>query len=456
MKKSYLHHLLCFVLLTLQTLLLQCNVQSQSLIYGTANGHLVSIDYLSGAYNVIPASINFPNPNTSFGCAIDQYNGRYFFDPAPISGSGVIRYIDLNTYETGVTCSFDYKNWIEYNSLNNSLIFETPGGDFYSYNLGDMVLTHLSTLPASNATIYGETRVYNPVNNTLFFQRYTDSTYYDIIDGFTGNLIHSMVAHGGVIESAVVDYQTGVYYGVRHDSIVHFDPVTDVVTPVIALPMHLVHLNNQMAVYDQDSSKFIIPTYNNASNKAYYIVADVKKPCIDRVFEQPDMNVNWQRMYSKPNTLLTRISDTLFCPKGVSYKWIFNNDTIPNIASSSFKPTRSGLYKAFVQYPDYPSESKEFNYTMTNTDEVQPPASILLYPDPADDLIYYEISDKPGGTGDVYHIAIIDNIGKIVFSADRKDPMHKGSIITESLPSGFYAIQIRSQNFLVTKKFLHK
>ncbi|MEI7660701.1 MAG: hypothetical protein WCK34_00815, partial [Bacteroidota bacterium] len=404
MKKIYSSLFLCFVILSLTALLFTGSVQSQSLIYGTANGHLVSYDYQSGAYTTIPSTTYFPDPNTSFGCAMDPYNGRYFFDSAPLSTGGVIKYIDLNTYAVGQTCYFEYKNWIEYNSLNNSILFEAPDGDFYSYSLGNSVLTHLSTLPSSNAIIYGETRVYNPVNNTLFFQRYHDSTYYDIIDGFTGELLHTHVSHSGIIESAVVDYQTGQYYGVRHDTVVKFDPLTDEVTPVIALPIHLVHLNTQMAVYDQDSSKFIIPTYKNSNNKAYYMVADVKKPCIDKVVEQPDMNVNWQRIYSKPNTLLSRISDTLFCPKGVTYRWMINNDTIPNVASSAYKPTQSGLYKALVHYPGYPSVSKEFNFAMTNTGEVQGSSGVRLYPNPAGDEIYFDIPGKSTATVGSCHI----------------------------------------------------
>ncbi len=455
MKKIYLHSFRCFIVLSLLALLFTGNVQSQSLIYGTSNGHLVSFDYRSGAYNTIPTTTYFPDPNLSFGCAIDPYNGRYFFDAAPLSTGGVIRYIDLNTYVVAQTCYFEYKNWIEYNSLNNSILFEAPDGDFYSYSLGNSVLTHLSTLPASNAIIYGETRVYNPVNNTLFFQRYNDSTWYDIIDGFTGELLHTHVTHNGVIESAVVDYQTGQYYGVRHDTIVKFDPFTDMVTPVIALPMHLVHLNNQMAVYDQDSSKFIISTYKNSNNKAYYMVADVKKPHIDKVIEQPDMNVNWQRIYSKPNTLLARISDTLFCPKGVTYRWMRGNDTIPNVATSAYKPTQSGLYKAVVQYPGYPSESKYFNFAMTNTEEIEAPAGIRLYPNPAGDVFYYEFHAKSKLGDGTCHIEITDAFGRTLFSADRNDPSGRGSISMSKLPAGYCILHIRSGDFAIAKGFIH-
>ena len=455
MKKIYLHYFRCFIVVSLLALLFAGNVQSQSLIYGTSNGHLVSFDYVSGAYNTIPTTTYFPDPNLSFGCAMDPYNGRYFYDAAPLSTGGVIKYIDLNTYTVAQTCYFEYKNWIEYNSLNNSILFEALDGDFYSYSLGNSVLTHLSTLPSSNGIIYGETRVYNPVNNTLFFQRYSDSTWYDIIDGFTGELLHSQISHCGVIESAVVDYQTGQYYGVRHDTIVKFDPLTEIVTPVIALPIHLVHLNNQMAVYDQDSSKFIIPTYKNSNNKAYYMVADVKKPCIDKVIEQPDMNVNWQRIYSKPNTLLARISDTLFCPKGVTFRWMRDNDTIPNVVSSTYKPTQSGLYKAVVQYPGYPSQSKYFNFAMTGTGETGAPAEIRLFPNPAGDVVYYDIPGKSTLGNGGSHIEITDALGRTLFSADRNDPADRGSVNLSNLQAGYCILHIRSLNFAVSKGFLH-
>ncbi|MEI7526510.1 MAG: hypothetical protein WCJ95_19340 [Mariniphaga sp.] len=417
MKRTFRYHTTFFVFLSILVLLLTGNAESQSLIYGIANGRLVTFDYRSGAYDTVPVTTNFPNPNTSFGCAIDPYNGRYFFDAVPTSQGGTVKYIDLYALTSASTCYFEYKNWIEYNCLNNSLIFETPDGDFYSYNLGNSVLTHLSILPPSTGIIYGETRLYNPVNNTLFFQRYNDSTHYDIIDGFTGELIHTHVAHRGYIESAVVDYQTGKYYGVRHDTIIQFDPFTDESTPVIALPMHLVHLNSQMAVYDQDSAKYIIPSFKNATNKAYYIVADVKKPCIDKVFEQPDQNVNWQRIFCKPQTMLTRIGDSLFCPKGVSYQWQLNNNTIPNAASSSYKPTQSGLYQAVVEYQDYTSESKVFDFAMTDLSDMNSSAGIHLYPNPAGDVISYDISGISNCRNDVWQLEILNNLGKPVLSA---------------------------------------
>ncbi len=185
-------------------------------------------------------------------------------------------------------------------------------------------------------------------------------------------------------------------------------------------------------------------------------MADVKKPRIDKVIEQPDMYVNWQRIYSKPNTLLSRIADTLFCPRGVSYRWILNNDTIPNVASSSYKPTQTGLYKALVQYPGYPSESKEFNFVMTNTIDAQNAAGTRLYPNPAGDFIYYDFSGNYFGSSDVYHIDIMNTFGKVVFSADRNDPMHKGNVLLKNLPAGYYVIRIRLQNFTIIKGFLHQ
>ena len=185
------------------------------------------------------------------------------------------------------------------------------------------------------------------------------------------------------------------------------------------------------------------------------MVADVKKPCIDTVFEQPDMNVNWQRIYSKPNTLLARISDTLFCPKGVTYRWLFNNDTIPNVVSPTYKPTQSGLYRALVQYPGYPSESKDFNFTMTGKTEIQPPAGLRLYPNPAGDVICFEIPGNPTVSNGPYHIEIVDNLGKTAFSADKTDPGNRGSILLKELQAGFYVIRIRSQKTIFTKGFLH-
>ncbi|MCX6245933.1 MAG: T9SS type A sorting domain-containing protein [Bacteroidetes bacterium] len=431
------------------------NATAQSRIYGVSGHNLVFFDYRSGAYDTVLSSWLIPGTNMSFGCTIDPYNGKYFFDANPLHDYGIVNYIDLNTLETGSTSPFEYKNWIEYNCLANSLIFGSPGGDFYSYHLNDSVLNYLSTLPASTGIIYGETRVYNPVTNQYFFQRYTNDTiYFDLIDGFTGEMIQSQPCpYYGMIESVVVDYQTGKYYGVYRDTVVILDPVANDITRLVKLPIPMNHLDNQMAVYDQDSSKYILPTYVNSTDKAYYMVVDVKKARIDTVMEQPNYAMNWQRMYSKPGVRLTKIGDSLVCPAGKSYRWLLGNDTIPGANSSSYKPVTGGVYKVLVNYPAYSGMSNTID--MTGISGIRHACTIRVFPNPARDVISCEISCEGKKNDGSYRVEIINTTGETVFSETRDHSLINGKIPLTEIPAGFYVIRITTPEAVFSKGFVH-
>lgn len=441
------------LLFGMMNLTLSVGIEAQSRIYGTCNGHLVYFDYLTGEYDTVQTSTFFPNPNGTFGCTIDPYNGKYFYDASPTYGGGTVKYIDLNTLETGSTSYFEYNDVIEYNCLSNSLLFYCPSGDFYSYGLDDSVLTRLSTLFAFSGIIYGETRNYNPVTNQYFYQRWDGVPRFDIIDAFSGSMVFTQLAPYGYMESVVVDYQTGNYYGVKHDTVILFDPFSDYKTPIVKLPLTLNHLDVQMAVYDQDSSKYIIPTYVNSTHKGYYIVVDVKKKKIDTVILQPNTQVGWQRIYSKPQPRITRIGDSLFCTRGITYHWLCNNDTIPGITTSSFKPEKTGTYRVFVEFPAYSAQSGEIDF-ISGIAATPARADLRLYPNPAGNEITCEITGNIP-VKDLILIEVRNSLGQLVWSESGSSVTLKETIALNRLYPGIYLVKIVTKGGTLVKQFVH-
>src|ERR1035438_8745682 len=159
MKKIYssLHRAIFRVIMLSVFLLVSGNkTQAQTKIYGLDHGHLVYFEYQTGVYDTVPIGTFTPTTNGTFGCAIDPYNGRYFFDAYPLHPYGPAEIVDLYAWTSGFTCGLENKMWLEYNCLNNSLIFDDMDGGFWSYDLENSILTRLSTIPAPPGYVDGE------------------------------------------------------------------------------------------------------------------------------------------------------------------------------------------------------------------------------------------------------------------------------------------------------------
>ena len=122
----------------------------QSRIYGMDPPYLVYFDYISGESDTVIISEGIPFPNLSFGCSIDPYNGNYYFDASPLAQTAPVGCYDLNTLAYSSTLPFNEKNNIEYNCINNSLVFENYSGEFYSYGFKNQDLNLLSQFASIN------------------------------------------------------------------------------------------------------------------------------------------------------------------------------------------------------------------------------------------------------------------------------------------------------------------
>ncbi len=411
-------------------------VEAQYRIYGVT-GHLCYFDYSSGEFHTLP-EYSVPSPNLSFGCTIDPFNGRYFYKTAPFPNNSSVTTLLLDSTGLDVSPTLIFPDFMEYNCLNNSLIFQSLDGSFWSYDLGAKKVKKLSTLQPFTGILYGETRVYSPVDNLYFNQRwYNDTVYFDVIDGITGEMISSHVSGLDFVESAVVDYKTGYFYGIIDDTVVEFDPITDKKIPIVKLPLHEVHLNNQMAVFDQVFSKYIVPTYNGGKHQASYIVVDVVNKKVDTVMRQPNDSVNWQQIYSKPAPFIVQLGDSLVCPYGKSYVWFCDGDTLLTGTTNSLKPEKNGYYKVEVHFASYSDVTEEIYFKYNGAAENSAEESIKIFPNPVRDKL--KIQYNAVGLKDAY-LEIFDIQGKIIV---RRNLFDKNTVInTTGLEKGVYIVKI--------------
>ena len=271
-------------------------------------------------------------------------------------------------------------------------------------------------------------------------------------------MISSIAINEGYgIESPVADYQNGNFYGVFRDTVVKLDPYTGNMIRLIKLPMPLVHLNSQMAVYDQNNGLYILPCYNNSNHEAYYIIVDLITPEIDTVFIQPNMHMNWQRIYCKPRTLLLLIGDSILTSsRGISHTWYCNDQPIWYMNSNTYKPTQSGIYKVLVQYPTYSSMSNEINFLMSSIDQLTQSAEFQLYPNPT-----------TGSSVLTFHLfqtqqvilKILDFQGreiKTLLDETKSPGEYSIDIHSSFLEPGIYLYRLQTGNQNVTRKVIHK
>jgi len=437
-----------FVLVTLLLFLTSNTLSAQNRIYGNANHLLCYFDYSSGQYTTLQ-EYYLPFPNTSSGCTIDPFNGRYFYKTAPTDQYSSITTVLLDSIGEDISPAFEFPDLLEYNCLNNTLMFQTKDGSFWSYDIELKKAIKLSTLLPRSGIISGKSRVYSPITNQYFNQRYYNGNIYlDVIDGINGEMISSHISPFEYIGSVVVDYNTGNYYGIMNDSVVKFNPLTDEITPIVKLPIPFVHLNNQMAVFDQKSAKYIIPLFVNNENKAYYIVVDVIYSNVDTVIPQPNMYVDWQQIYSKPSPLILQLGDSLICSYGKSYLWFYNGDTIFNCTSNVLKPKKSGYYKVEVRFSDYTNITNEIFYNYLGTTE-KLTETFKVFPNPVHDKLKIQyINNHFAGI----YFEIIDIQGNVII---RRKHLQKDMIINTSfLKNGVYIVKLTTQEKTTEKKFV--
>lgn len=138
--------------------------------------------------------------------------------------------------------------------------------------------------------------------------------------------------------------------------------------------------------------------------------------------------------------------DTLFSSVAVSYQWSLNGNPIAGATNAWYVPTQSGNYTVAVVTSFGCNEvSDPFSVTLTAV-QVAQAGRMEVYPNPANAQVTIQLPN-PMGTMEA---RILDLNGKMMVSAQ-----FAGSTLemnTQSLPAGFYLLQVQGQDFVATQK----
>lgn len=345
-------------------------------VYTTA--YLVRLNYLNGQYDSI---LYLGDQNIDdFGSCIDPYNGRLFLSGLLYGQDGFLHEIDLNTLEI-VSYDKQYQGKdIEYNLLNNSIIYRLKSS-IWKLDLNTQIKTELDSIETYNGYYWGNPRNYNPVDNTYYFELAQDYVgYFFVVDAFTG-ITKCKTRASTILQSMVVDYESGKHYGRHGGSIYEFDPYTGDTILLFTIPDYRGWLNEQQSVYDQINKKYIVP-YIAIDDKRKISVIDMEEYTIDTSYIQPNSSMNLHEIYCKPRTYLSLINDTLYTSYGSNYQWYINGFLNPFISTQFCSPYEYGDYQTLVDYPEYSSLSNRVTYLYTNLNTSSSIEDIEFSPNP--------------------------------------------------------------------------
>lgn len=403
-------------------LLFPCVLVGQSTwIYGIqdegeySDSYLVKLNYLNGQYDTL-LYLGIQNID-DFGSCIDPYNGRLFLSGFLSGQNGNLHEIDLNTLEIVSYYKQYYGRQIEYNFLNNSIIYKNDTA-FWKFDLESHLETRLSHLGPTTSYLWGNTRTYNPVDNTYVWidihgKSPNSTEYFMVTNAFTGEQICKTPASIPLF-SLVVDYDSGKQYGKFNGTIYEFNPYNGEIIELLTIPDYNSRLNQQQSVYDQVNKKYIVP-YIGTNNLPNISVINMEDYTIDTTYTQLNSNMNLHQIYCKPKTYLSLINDTLYTSYGLNYQWYINGSLNTSINNQYFSPIIQGKYKTLVDYPEYSSLSNPVSYSITNLQTVFTTDEVDIAPNPIYDNVRIKCNSEYLNNS---RILIINSIGELIYNSN--------------------------------------
>ncbi len=411
--------------------------------------YLVRLNYVTGEYD----SLLYINTQCidNYGVCIDPYNGRYFLTGMLESYSnGNLHCIDLNTLEiTSYFITESSRKQIEYNSLNNSIIYKTEN-TFRKFDLNSEEDIELDSLVPITGWYFSKNRYYNPRDNVyvdISFHNNSKHMDFVVADAFTGEQL-SFIPAKHVLYSLVVDYNSGKRYAILDGTICEFNPYNDSIFNLLTIPDWYGQFVGQQSVYDQINKKYIV-FYCTNNYKNQIAVIDMINYTIDTIYELPDDKMYCQEIYSKPNPQLSLINDTLYTTYGMEYNWYLNGELIPSINTQKFTPTEQGYYQTYVTFFEYSNLSNSLYYSYENIDVNENLKSINFYPNPFNEIVYLpkDMNAKIG------QLNIINSKGNVVLNC----PINNLHFLNlKFLPPDYYLFTITDKENPILKRKMIK
>lgn len=421
-------------------------------IYGVVDGgvytpaYLVRLDYSTAQLDTV--SYLGEQYIDDFGCCIDPFNGRLFLSGLLFGQSGFLQEVSLNTLEI---VSHDKHYWsrdMEYNFLNNSIIYRVDSS-MWKVDLVTGIESKIADIEHIDGHYWGSPRSYNPVDNTfVFFAVQDDESYCFVYDAFTGAL-KSKKRATRVLYSLAIDFDSGKQYGIFNGTIYSFNPYGYKVTELLTIPDYKSDLNEQQAVYDQNNKKYIVPYIAN-NNQRKFCVIDLENYSIDTSFVQPNSQMNLHEIYCQPRTYLSMINDTLHSTYGSTYQWCLDGLTIPVASNQYYIPEQSGDYQVLVNYSEYASLSNIVSYDYTDLPTDSKSAAFKLLPNPFRNQIHIIGHNNDGNN---FTLRILSTQGVLINEtnvADSKIPN------LEFLKPGFYLFVLEQNGKIILRQKMVK
>jgi len=294
MKHSFKMALLFFVLMLFKSISLCAqSPYIYGIVYtGEDSNYLGRLNYLTGKFDSIMDLGKIISVN---GACSDPYHNRYFFCGVWEGHSGNYHIIDLNTFSVESFSSRDAGD-IEFNPYNNSLVFQVDA-DFCSINLSNKTI-NCQALPIVNNCSFGAKASTFITKDTSFVYincQHTPSVFsilvIDALTGIVKCMKDTLSAFPGI--DFVVDNSSGNVYCHNNEKVLLLDRCTGNTIQLLNIPSYESHYGSQMAVFDQEKKKYIVPyASNNYSGKI--AVIDMIKNKIDTIYSQPDHGFNFQ------------------------------------------------------------------------------------------------------------------------------------------------------------------
>ena len=126
-------------------------------------------------------------------------------------------------------------------------------------------------------------------------------------------------------------------------------------------------------------------------------------------------------------------------PAGMIYQWYLNGIAIPGATSVNYTPSQNGAYTVKItNSAGCSTTSAAFNF-VSSIDQVSVQA--LIYPNPASNLIWVNLNDKPSGS---MTVELVDATGRKVFHQNRLAEQ-EFYIPLSNLSEGSYILKLKTE-----------
>lgn len=426
------------------------NVQSQT-IYGFVDNMFCSTDLSDSSIDTlivfsedIVIDLNQPS-------AIDRFNGRYFFGGRLPGHNGQLHSIDL--VDLSIESYGFYPKNFEYDFIRNRIVYEASGR-IYERNLSTSSGGLLGVAESSNSTTIGQNRTYIAQTNQFLYSDYINGSsgdsYYLLIDTDSFHIVCQEVIETGNLwqrhmGGIVTNNLNGDIIGHHNGQFGIINPCDGTSSKLLQIPDYHSHLNQQMSMYNHNDSTYIIP-YVSRSGLYKIAIVDVYNNQIKTLMSQPwDGKMNLQQIYDQPVASLIYSKNTLYVPKGISYKWFLNDELIGTTSENYWVPTEDGIYKAEVEFREYSTFSTEQNIVVEKRNDIEPTTTLNIYPNPTSNILNIDLTDT-----DLTVITISNLNGQELYNLPTEGELNI-EINIENLPNGIYYLTIKTDKEYTTQ-----